>query len=62
MGQRYAAQHVGRLGELDVFVADDLEMVASRIEEVEKSTGQRIHARLRSARRTASLLSTTSPK
>ena len=38
MRQAHAAQYVRRLGELDVVVADDLDAVAPRIEEVEKWT------------------------
>src|SRR6266478_6480748 len=45
--QPHAAQDVRRLSELDVVVADDLYAVAPRIEEIEKLTGERFHARLR---------------
>ena len=58
----HSAQHVGRLGELDIVVADDLDSIAPRIEEIEKRTRQRLDARAASALRTASLSSTTSPK
>ena len=47
MRQSHAAQHVRRLRELDVFVADDLYSVAPRVEEIEKLTGQRVDAGLR---------------
>ena len=40
MAQSHAAQHVWRLGELDVLVADNLDAVAPRVEEVEKRAGQ----------------------
>src|ERR1700704_5805395 len=46
MRQSHAAQHVRRLGELDVVVADNLYAVAPRIEKVEKRTGQRLDTRL----------------
>src|ERR1044072_4337765 len=42
MFQAHAAQHVSRLGELDVVVPDDLDAVAPRIEKVEKPARQRI--------------------
>ena len=42
--EAHAAQHVRRLGELDVRVADDLDPVAPGIEEVEKRAGQRLDA------------------
>src|SRR5512134_2876732 len=42
MRQPHAAQHVRRLGELDVVIADDLDAVAPRIEKVEKRTWQRL--------------------
>ena len=47
MRQPHAAQHVRRLRELDVVVADDLHAVAPRVEEIEKLTGQGVHARVR---------------
>src|SRR4029079_2152753 len=46
MGQPHAAQHVGRLGELDVLVADNLDAVAPRVEKVEKRPRQRFDSRL----------------
>ena len=47
MRQSHTAQYVWRLGELDVVVADDLYPVAPGVEEIEKLTWQRFHARLR---------------
>src|SRR5712692_1974632 len=47
MRQPHAAQHVRRLGELDVVVADDLHAVAPRIEEIEKPPRQWLDARPR---------------
>ena len=44
MRQPHAAQDVRGLGELDVRVADDLDAVAPRVEEVEKRTRQRLDA------------------
>lgn len=44
MRQPHAAQHVRRLGELDVVIADDLDAVAPRIEKVEKRARQRFDA------------------
>src|SRR5437763_12360948 len=44
MRQSHAAQHVRRLGELDIVVADDLYAVAPRIEKVEEPAGQRMDA------------------
>src|SRR2546423_727220 len=46
MRQPHAAQHVQRLGELDVVVADDLDAIAPRVEKVEKPAGQRLNARV----------------
>src|SRR5262245_34310878 len=46
MRQSHSAQDVWRLGELDIVVADDLDAVAPRVEEIEKPTGQRVHARV----------------
>src|SRR5207237_3438933 len=43
--QPHAAQHVGRLGELDVVVANDLDAVAPWIEEIEEGTVERSDAR-----------------
>ena len=39
--ETHAAQHVRRLGELDVGVADDLDPIAPRVQEIEERTGQR---------------------
>ncbi len=47
MRQSHAAQHVRRLGELDVVVADNLYAVAPRIEKIEKRAGQRLDTRVR---------------
>src|SRR6266508_6140002 len=47
MRQPHAAQHVPRLAELDIVVADDLDAVAPRVEEIEKPAGQRLNARRR---------------
>src|SRR5262245_56256584 len=41
MRQSHATQHVRRLGELNIVVADDLDPVAPWIPEVEKRAGQR---------------------
>src|ERR1044072_5892677 len=46
MFQTHAAQHVWRLGELDVVVPNDLDAVAPRVEKVEKPARQRIDAGL----------------
>ena len=46
MGQSHAAQHVWRLGELDVLVADNLDAIAPRVEKVEKRAGQRFDPRV----------------
>src|SRR5262249_29430410 len=51
LGQAHAAQHVGRLGELDVVVAHDLDPVAPRISEIEEAARQ--HLDLRRLERTA---------
>ena len=45
MRQSHAAQHVQRLGELDVVVADNLDAVAPRVEKVEEWAGQRLDSR-----------------
>jgi hypothetical protein len=42
MGQSHTAQHVRRLGELNIVVADNLYAVAPRVEKVEKRAGQRL--------------------
>src|SRR5215468_2189636 len=47
MGEPHAAQHVRRLGELNVVVADDLEAVAPGIAEIEEPARQRLDARRR---------------
>src|SRR5260370_9217889 len=39
--QAYTAQHVGRLGELNIVVADDLDAVAPWIQEIEEGTIER---------------------
>src|SRR5262249_4806060 len=44
MREPHSAQHVRRFGELDIVVADDLDSIAPRIEEIEKWTGQRLDA------------------
>src|ERR1700686_4704167 len=44
MRKSHAAQHVRRLGELDIVVADDLYAVAPRVEEVKKLARQRLYA------------------
>src|SRR5690242_13828598 len=46
MGQTHAAQHVWRLGELDVLVADNLDAVAPRVEKVEKWAWQWFYPRV----------------
>src|SRR2546428_10372065 len=46
MRQSHAAQHMGRLGELDIVVADNLYAVAPRVEKVEKLTGQQFEPRV----------------
>jgi len=46
MRQSHAAQHVRRLGELDVVIADNLDAVAPRVEKVEKRAGQRLDSRI----------------
>src|SRR5262249_37736001 len=47
MGEAHPAQHVRRLGELDVVVADDLYSVAPGVAEIEEAAGQRLDARRR---------------
>src|SRR6266849_1789638 len=47
MGETHAAQHVRRLGELDVVVADDLYPVAPGVAEIEERARQRLDARRR---------------
>src|SRR6516164_5749046 len=46
MRQSHAAQHVRRLGELNVVVADNLYAVAPGVEKVEKRSGQRLDPRV----------------
>jgi hypothetical protein len=46
MRQSHAAQHVQRLGELDVVVADNLDAVAPRVEKVKERAGQRLDPRV----------------
>ena len=46
MRQSHAAQHVRRLGELDIVVADDLDAIAPRVEKVEKRAGQGLDPRI----------------
>ena len=41
MRQSHATQHVRCLGELDIFVADNFNAIAPRVEKVEKRAGQR---------------------
>jgi hypothetical protein len=43
----HAAQHVRRLGELDVVVANDLDAITPRIAEVEERSRQHLDARFR---------------
>src|SRR5262252_3743524 len=45
MREPHPAQHMRRLGELDVVVTDDLDAIAPEIEEIEKRTAQRLDAR-----------------
>src|SRR6516225_2061810 len=47
VGQPHPTQHVRRLGELDVVVADDLYAVAPGIAEIEEPARQRLDARRR---------------
>ena len=44
--QVHGREHLGRLGELDVAVLDDLDVVAPRVDEVEPAAGQDLGARL----------------
>src|SRR6476646_7377362 len=46
MRQSHAAQHVRRLGELDIVVADNLYAIAPGVEKVEKWAGQRLDPRI----------------
>src|SRR6476620_3942981 len=46
MRQSHAAQHVRRLGELDIVVADNLYAIAPGVEKVEKRAGQRLDPRV----------------
>ena len=45
--QSHPAQHVRRFAELDVVVADDLDAVAPRVLEVEKSAGKNLDTHFR---------------
>src|SRR5262249_53712412 len=45
MREPHSAQHVRRFGELDIVVANDLDAIAPRIEEIEKWTGQWLDTR-----------------
>src|SRR5262245_9947371 len=47
MGEPHPAQHVRRLGELDVVVADDLYSVTPGIAEIEEAAGERLDPRRR---------------
>src|SRR5690349_19680743 len=47
MGETHPAQHVRRLGELNVVVADDLYAVAPGVAEIEERARQRLDARRR---------------
>src|SRR5262245_54370466 len=65
MRQSHATQHVRRLGELNIVIADDLDAVAPWIPESRKSRkrpGNGLIPAAASALRTASLSSTTRPK
>ena len=46
MRKTHAAQHVCGLGELNVRIADDLDPIAPRIQEIEKRAGQGLDARV----------------
>ena len=46
MGQPHAVQHVWRLSELDVLVADNLDAIAPGVEKVEKRSRERFDPRL----------------
>ena len=46
MRQSHAAQHVRRLGELDIVRADDLDAVAPWVEKIEKGPGKRLNPRV----------------
>jgi hypothetical protein len=45
MRQPHTAQHVGRLGELNVLVADDLDAIAPGVQKVEERTGEGLDPR-----------------
>src|SRR5215211_5724950 len=45
MREAHSAQHVRRLGELDIVIADDLDSVAPGVKEIEKRARQRLDAR-----------------
>src|SRR5438034_3572409 len=46
MREPHAAQHVWRLGELNILVADDLDAVAPRVEKVEKRSRESLDSRV----------------
>jgi hypothetical protein len=46
MHQSHAAENVGRFGELDIVVADNLDAIAPRVEKVEKRAGKRLDPRV----------------
>src|SRR5438309_373422 len=46
MRKSHAAQHIRRLGELNILVPDDLYAVAPRVEKVEKRSGEGLDARV----------------
>src|SRR5215470_16531032 len=46
MREAHTAQHVRSLRELNVGVADDLDAIAPRVDEIEKRAGQRFDSRL----------------
>ena len=60
--QPHSAQYVGRLGELDIVVGDNLYAIAPRVEEIQKWAGSTWTPAAARASRTAFLSSTTSPK
>src|SRR5262245_41037320 len=43
LGEAHAAQHMGRLAELNVLVSHDLDAIAPGIEEIEKAPRQRLY-------------------
>src|SRR2546428_5067788 len=46
MRESHAAQHIRRLGELNILVADDLDAVAPRVEKVEKRSREGLDSRV----------------